>query len=188
MSVDLPDRGPDGRARGLHARSAIDEQTAALASPLARETGERLSLLCFRVAGERFALPAADVQRVFEVQPVRRVPHRRRPAFRGLVAHEGEILLLGSLERLLELGPPAEARAPANARMVLVGPPARGWVFEAESVEGVVQVAEPQLRAAPATLRRGAGTATRRIVHIDGLDTALLESDSLLSGWEAAAR
>lgn len=187
MSIDPPDRGPNDPARGQLARGAIDEQTAALASPLARETGARRSLLCFRVAGERFALPAADVQRVFEVQPVRRVPHRRRPGFRGLVAHEGEILLLGSLERLLDLGPPGEARVPANARMVLAGPPGRGWVFEVDSVDGVVQVAEPQLRPAPATLRRGAGTATRRIVQIDGADTALLECDSLLSGWEAAS-
>ena len=115
------------------------------------------------------------------------MPHRRRPGFRGLVAHEGEILLLGSLERLLDLGPPGEARVPANARMVLAGPPGRGWVFEVDSVDGVVQVAEPQLRPAPATLRRGAGTATRRIVQIDGVDTALLECDSLLSGWEAAS-
>lgn len=165
---------------------AIDEQTLSLAAPLARDPGAQVSLLCFRAAGERFAVPASDVQRVFEVQPVRRVPHRKRAAFRGLVAHEGEILLVGSLEKLLDLAGDAAA-AGTLSRMILIGSPGRGWAFQTDAVDGVVQVPESSLQAAPSTLRRGLGTATRMLVEISGHRTAVLDSATLVAGWEAAA-
>jgi chemotaxis signal transduction protein len=165
---------------------AIEEQTRALAAPLAGAPGAQVSLLCFRMGEERFALPAACVQRVFEVQTVRRVPHRQRPAFRGLVAHEGEILLLGSLERLLDLAPHDSATA-AAPRMILIGAHGQGWAFQVDAVDGVFQVPQAELRPAPATLRRGLGTATRMLATIDGHGTALLDPESLVKGWEGAA-
>ena len=173
-------------ARASLSRIAVEEQTLALAAPLARSPGAQVSLLCFRAAGERFAVPAAEVQRVFEVQPVRRVPHRKRAAFRGLVAHEGEILMLGSLEKLLELSGNSGTEGTLS-RMILIGQPGRGWVFQVEAVDGVVRVPESALQAAPSTLRRGLGTATRMIVDIGGNRTALLDSATLILGWEAAA-
>jgi chemotaxis signal transduction protein len=166
--------------------ATIEEQTAALAAPLAREPGEQLSLLCFRCAGERFAVPAEEVQRVFESLPVRRVPHRGRPAFRGLVAHEGEILLVGSLERLLDLAPVTPPPSP-GARMIVIGPEHHGWAFQADAVDGVVRLPEAALAPAPATLRRGLGTATRLLARIDDAQAAVLHVDALLSGWEGAA-
>ena len=166
--------------------ATIAEQTAALAAPIAASTGPLVPLLVFHAAGERFALPAASVQRVFEVRPVRRVPHRRRAAFRGLVAHEGEILLLGSLERLLDLQAGACTDS-ARARMVLVGPAGRGWAFEVQAVEGVVQVRPEDIRPAPGTVARGLGAATRALACLDGGDAAVLDADALRAGWEAAS-
>jgi len=177
---------PDLPARTRLSDAAIEEQTAALAAPLAGDPGVQRSLLCFRCAGERFAIPAQDVQRVFESTPVRRVPHRDRPAFRGLVAHEGELLLVGSLERLLDLGTATPPPAP-NARMIVVGPEHHGWAFQADAVDGVVRVSEADLLPAPATLRRGLGTATRLLARIDGEQAAVLHTESLLRGWEGAA-
>jgi chemotaxis signal transduction protein len=177
---------PDLPARARLTESALEEQTAALAAPLAQDPGVQRSLLCFRCANERFAVPAQDVQRVFESLPVRRVPHRDQPAFRGLVAHEGELLLLGSLERLLDLGPATPPPSP-TARMIVIGPELRGWVFQADAVDGVVRVSESDLVPAPATLRRGLGTATRVLARIDGEQTAVLDAESLIQGWEGAA-
>lgn len=165
---------------------AIAEQTAALAAPLERATGALVPLLVFRAAGERFALPAESVERVFELRPVRRIPHRQRAAFRGMVAHEGEILLVGSLERLLDL----QAEQPTDAskaRMVLIGPAGRGWAFEVASVDGVVQVKASDLRPAPGTVARGLGAATRALARLEAGDAAVLDPDTLRTGWEAAA-
>ena len=165
---------------------AIAEQTASLAAPLERIEGALVPLLVFCAAGERFALPAASVERVFELSTVRRIPHRQRAAFRGMVAHEGEILLVGSLERLLDLQ--AEQAADASkARMVLIGPAGRGWAFEVQAVDGVVQVKSSDMRPAPGTVSRGLGAATRALARIDGLDAAVLDPETLRTGWEAAA-
>jgi len=169
------------------ADSAVAEQTMALAAPLDRNQGSTIPLLCFRVAGERFALPAASVERVFLVAAVRRIPHRKRAAFRGMVAHEGEILLLGSFERLLDLPTTVTANA-HEARMVLLGPAGRGWVFEANSVDGVMQVKKSDLRPAPGTVSRGMGSATRFLVSLRDGDASLLDPETLITGWEAAAQ
>lgn len=182
MSASTPDLPARARLRD----AAIAEQTEALAAPLALDAGPQISLLLFRCAGERFAVPARDVQRVFEAKPVRRVPHRARAAFRGLVAHEGEILLVGSLERLLDLAT-GTAGALTSARMIVLGPEPHGWAFQADAVDGVVRVAESELGAAPATLRRGLGTATRLLARIDGEQVAVLHTEALLRGWEGAA-
>ena len=168
----------------------LRERAKALAAPMDADSGPRMPLLCFRAAGERFALPAACIERVFEPQPVRRVPHRDRPAFRGLVAHEGEILPLGSLERLLDL-PRNEASTSTTGvrRMLLLGPAGRGWAFEADSVEGVMPVPEGDLRPAPVTLVRGLGSATRLLARLpDGGEAAVLDPEVLRTGWEEAAR
>lgn len=166
-------------------QQAIEEQTRAIAAPLQRAVGDSLALLCFRVAEERFALPATSVERVFAVPPIRRIPHRSRPAFRGMIAHEGEILLVGSIERLLNLSGGAHAD-PAQARMVLLGPAGRGWAFEVNSVEGVVHVQAADTRSAPLTLTRGLGTATRRLVPLPDGEACLLDPDALRRGWEAS--
>lgn len=166
--------------------AAIAEQTAALAAPIERASGALVPLLVFRAAGERFALPAESVERVFEVRTVRRIPHRQRAAFRGMVAHEGEILLVGSLERLLDLQS-EQATDAAKARMVLIGPAGRGWAFEVQAVDGVVQVKSGDLRAAPGTVTKGLGAATRALARLEGGDAAVLDPDTLRTGWEAAA-
>jgi len=177
---------PGVPARARLSESALEAQTAALAAPLSQNPGAQQPLLCFRCAGERFAVPAQEVQRVFDALPVRRVPHRDRPAFRGLVAHEGELLLVGSLERLLDLGPATPPPAP-SARMIVVGPEHHGWAFQVDAVDGVVRMAASELAPAPTTLRRGLGTATRLLARIEGEQVAVLHTEVLLRGWEGAA-
>ena len=190
--MNLPDRPLDPPLERLAGATLSDAELEAnqrtLAAPAPSETGARVTLLCFRAAGERFALPAACVDRVFAPQCVRRVPHRRHAAFRGLVAHEGEILPLGSLERLLNL-PPSDAAHASNARMLAIGPAGRAWAFQVPAVDGVVSVAEHELRPAPVTVARGLGSATRLLARLpDGEEAAVLDPESLRSGWEAASR
>jgi chemotaxis-related protein WspD len=193
--MSLPDRANADHAAMLARLSQVAlsdadlrANEAELATPLESAGGARVTLLCFRAAGERFALPASCVERVFAPQPARRVPHRRHAAFRGLVAHEGELLPLGSIERLLDL-PPSSAPTNGTARMLAIGPAGRAWAFEAQSVDGVVSVPEGDLRAAPVTVAKGLGSATRLLARLpDGEEAAVLDPDSLCAGWEAASR
>lgn len=179
-------RTPEFPVRARLQTATVSEQTKALAAPLEREPGPHVSLLLFRCAGERFAVPAQEVQRVVAALPVRRVPRRAHAAFRGLVADEGEILLVGSLERLLDLGE-GSTDTTTNPRMIVLGPDQRAWAFQVDMIDGVAQVAESELRPAPATLRRGLGTATRLLARIKGEPVAVLQPEALRRGWEGAA-
>jgi chemotaxis signal transduction protein len=165
---------------------ALDAQTAALAAPIVPADGDPLALLVFHVGGERFGLPAASVERIFMPAPVRRVPHRSHPAFRGLIAHEGEIVLAASIERLLDLQPRSETSLPWR-RFIMLGPAGRGWAFEVDRVEGVLTVSRGALRPAPMTIARGKGTASRMLAVVDGGEVALLDPEALRAGWEVAA-
>lgn len=166
--------------------AAIDEQTAALAAPADALSGPQVSLLLFRAAGERFALPATSIERVIPIVPVRRVPHRNRPAFRGLLAHEGEIVPTGSLERLLDLGASEPGEA-SNPRFVVLGPAGRAWAFQVDAVDGVFSVPQEAMRPAATTVARAMGSASRLLACVNGAEVAVLDPSVLRTGWEAAA-
>lgn len=182
-----PDHGPLDRVAvpRLLSEAAIDEQTNALAAAIEAPGSGLTWLLVFRAAGERMAIAAPCIERVMMPAPLRRVPHRTHPAFRGLVATEGEIVPAGSLERLLDL--PQGPRPADTARLVLLGPAGRAWAFEVDAVEGVHGVLERQIRPAPCTVSRGRGSACRFLASLDGGDVCVLDAEVLRSGWEASA-
>jgi chemotaxis-related protein WspD len=182
----LPEPAASARADALPS-DALLEQTRALAAPIGDAQEAIISLLCFRLGEERFGLPAESVERTFAQVPVRTVPHRRHPAFRGLVAHEGEILLMASLERLLDL-PSSEERSPEHARVVVLGPAGRGWAFDVDAIEGVIQARAGELRAAPATVTRGRGSAARSLLVRDQQAWTVLDPQALRNGLEDCAR
>lgn len=182
-----PSRSTDmERPRRSLPDDALDAQTAALAAPIAPAEGDPLPLVVFRVAGERFALPAGSVERIFMPAPVRRVPHRNHPAFRGLVGHEGEIVLAASIEKLLDLERGSDPAGPGR-RFILLGPAGRGWAFEVDMVEGMVTVSRSALRPAPLTVAQGKGTASRMLAVVDGGEVSLLDPEALRAGWEVTA-
>jgi len=170
------------QARPL-SEATIEEQTAALAAAIAPPLTGTVPLLVFRRGGERFAVPATSVHRIVPPLPVRRVPHRGSPAFRGLVAHEGEIIPAGSLERLLEL--PESDTVPR--RMVLIGPAGRTWAFAVDAVDGVHEVPERELRPAPVTVSKARGGACRAVASVEGHQVSVLDASSLCRGWEEAS-
>jgi hypothetical protein len=51
----------------------------------------------------------------------------------------------------------------------------------------VAQVRKSDLRAAPGTVTRGLGSATRSLVSLPDGEASLLDPDTLRKGWEASA-
>ena len=76
------------------------------------------TVLVFRVAVEWFAIDARSVRTVAPRSTVRRMPHRRDPAFLGLIAVRGELIPCISLGTLLSL--PAAPSAPVAGERRLV--------------------------------------------------------------------
>jgi chemotaxis-related protein WspD len=80
---------------------------------------------------------------------VHRVPHRTNAVFRGIANHEGELLLVVSLEAALGL-PPHER--PERRVLVVLGTGRDRWAFEADMIEGVLDVPANAFRAPPVTV------------------------------------
>lgn len=163
-------------------------QTRDAALPLAEETGSRKSVLLVEVAGERLALPASFVRRVFAVAAVHRVPHRSNRVLRGLCNLGGRLVLSGSLEALLDLAPSGDGEAAGDARRtLLVGDEAAAWAVEVTRVVGVVRIDPAAMTEPPATVEAARDRFTHRLL-VDPLAgesshrIALLDGDRVLAG------
>jgi chemotaxis signal transduction protein len=127
----------------------LDRATAELAAPLEARSRARRSLLAFRRGAELFGVPAVDAAKVVPATQVHRVPHRTNAVFRGIANHEGELLLVVSLEAALGL-PPHEL--PERRVLVVLGTGRDRWAFEADMIEGVLDVPANAFRAPPVTV------------------------------------
>ena len=144
-----------------------------LAQERAQSLREEDTILLFRIGGERFALPANSVLNVFPCTPVRKVPHRTRPPFRGLCCHEGAILLTGLLHVVLDMDMDKNANAKLR-RMIVIGSEDASWAFEVDAVDCIRKVDPSKFRNAPATIPKNASSCTNCIIPMDDGDAMLL--------------
>ncbi|MFO0963360.1 MAG: chemotaxis protein CheW [Phycisphaerales bacterium] len=161
----------------------LDRATAELAAPLEARSRARQSLLVFRRGGELLAVPAAEAAKVVPPQRPHRVPHRSNAIFRGIVNHDGEILLCTALEAALDL--PA-ADSPPQAKLVVVGTARDRWAFEVDAVEGVVDVAQTAMRDAPVTVTAARSGCARRLARVPMGEAAVLELPLLFAIFRGA--
>jgi chemotaxis signal transduction protein len=136
------------------------------------------SLLAFRAGGEILALQAEEIAKVVFCSVIYRVLHRGYAVFRGIVNHDGELLLCMSIEAALGLAAPADA---APRAMVVAEAGRERWAFPVDSVIGVTDVEAASLRQPPLTVsaaRTGCARALFRIAEGEGvlLDVAMLAS------------
>ncbi len=159
---------PDQVTRILRARAR------ALAKPLeaAPTPAERLELLVFRLAGERYGI---EMARVLEVLPLRDlVPVPGTPAFvLGVVNHRGRILPVLELRRLFDL---AGQEVAEGSRVVAVEAGGMTFGVFAEAVIGTVTVGANEVAPPPVIL-----TADRQafLRGVTGEMVAMLDLEAL---------
>jgi chemotaxis-related protein WspD len=170
----------------------LHEVTERVAQPRSQATRQLASVLLFRLGDEQLAVPATDVARVAPVSVVRRIPHRGNRILRGFCNLDGELVLCGSLEVLLDLPgrQPASATA-SNAldakRMVALGPEAKRWVVEVDCVLGLQYFETALCKPPPITVRQAMRCFAASILPGRGSEVAtLLDVPQVLSGFEAA--
>jgi len=163
--------------------SDLDRNTEALARVPAAASSAGDSLLLFDRCGEAFALPATSVTRVFPPCPVHRIPHRPGPIFRGIASERGELRLVASLEALLELPPSAVPIEQAKRRMLLVDVDGEAWLFEADSVVGVVRSVRTAWIEPPPTITHRRGRTTSFLVPIGSRRAALLDPSRVVAAF-----
>lgn len=154
----------------------LEERTSVMAQPKETADTGTLSVLAFRLAGERFALRTLFFSEVADASPVHSLPLRTNRIFRGLANMGGELLLCVSLTDLLDLT--GLSRWP-ESRMVVVSREAQRFTFPVEEVLGVHRIVPEALTDVPATLSRSARSLTRAIFLLDGHHVGLLDEERL---------
>ena len=161
----------------------LDRATAALAAPLEERSRARVSLLTVRAGGEVLAIAAREAAKVVPPAPVHRVPHRSNSIFRGIANHDGELLLCMSIEHALGLPAPAKREGGA---LVVAELGRERWAFQVDTVFGVNDVDEGNLRAPPMTLSAAKSGCARALARIDEGEALVLDVPSLFSVFRGA--
>jgi len=178
-------------------RDALPERPATRRGAATRQDGEAqaeaastVSLLCFAVAGQSFAMDLQDVEAVFALpQDLAPLPGSRE-AVLGTCQHQDALLGVLSLARLLDL--PASAKARPMVVVVRVGTHRAGLVVE--RLTGVLRIAADRIDPVPAALAQGganngAETRIRAIARpATGPLVSLLAPDALLDDALTAQR
>lgn len=142
-----------------------------------------LSVVIFRLKGEWLALPTELFKEVTEMGRVHTLPHRSNQVLLGVVNIRGEIQLCVSLEGLLGINLPADAKQNINQRvqkrMVVVERDTHLWVFPVDEFEGVHQVHQAQLRNVPATVSQVKDTFTKAIISWQDKGVSYLDEELL---------
>jgi purine-binding chemotaxis protein CheW len=142
---------------------------------------ERVALLVMDLAGQRFALPADQVEEVLaRTAEVAAIPGAH-PSALGAMEHRGGVVPLFSLAGLLGLG---DARSCGRGQVIVVriGGGLVGLVVE--RVRAVLPVAHSRLEPVPGVLLRGASEAAIQAICRPGSGERLigvLDADHLLA-------
>ncbi|MFM7144170.1 MAG: chemotaxis protein CheW [Alphaproteobacteria bacterium] len=136
------------------------------------------AILLFRLRSEWFGLPADLATEVLEARPIRRVPHRSSPAFRGLVAAGGRLLPCCDPAAVFDV-PEADATSNPAGRLLVVALRGEPWVLLADEIAGLRVVEESAIRPAPSTVALAGGSATSGLVEWKGHRVSLLDERRL---------
>ena len=161
----------------------LDRATAGLALPLEERSRSRTSLLAVRAGGEILAVLATEAAKVVAPSAVHRVPHRSNAVFRGIVNHDGELLLCMSIEAALGLAVPD---AGAHRAFVVVELGRERWAFGVDGVIGVTDVDAGGLRQPPMTVTAAKSGCVRSLARIAEGEAVVLDVHSLCSVFRGA--
>lgn len=130
--------------------------------PSARAPEAKDRYVCFRLGGQEFALPIADVKETIRPRPI--TPVFRTPSFvLGLINLRGEIVAVLDLAQLLGL-PPSGATPDSRVLIVKRGPKA-GIVVD--SLSEVRTLRDGSIDPPPSTLAREVATYLKGVASFE---------------------
>ena len=170
---DLNDTDPD-RQEQILAERAVALARAVTPSERAVPSGDRIEVLVFQAAGERYAFETAHVAQVTPILPITAIPGV--PDFVvGIVAAQGDVLSVIDLRSLLDL--PLSNLTEPNAIILLRGETMEFGVL-AEAIAGVERYPRASLETELPTL------ANIEKTYLKGVTpdrTAILDAEQLLA-------
>lgn len=161
----------------------LNDRAAVMALPKETARLGTLSVMIFRLSGERFAIKTIFFQEAAELSLIHTLPLKVNRVFRGIVNINGELLLCLSVADLLELTSEQQdiSTPQAHERMLVVVREGQRLVFPVEQILGVHRIAPEDLKEVPATLSRNVRSLTRGIFLQNGRPVGLLDEERLFS-------
>lgn len=140
---------------------ALESGTAHSAARPPSADAHSESATVFRLGDEWFALPTLAIDEVTGMRPIHSLPHRRSSSLLGLANVRGELVLCLSITELL-VGKAASASA--QARLIVVRPPAGRLALPVDEVLHVHHYARSELQPLPTTLARSPSRFTQALL------------------------
>ena len=117
-------------------------------------TPAKTSAVIFRISGEWLGMPTQAFQEIAERRAMHSLPHRRRGVVLGIVNVRGELLICGSLGKLLGLESTAMVKRQLAVfdRLLVAEWNGQRFAFPVDEVHGVFRFHSADLRDVPATV------------------------------------
>ncbi len=158
----------------------IDEWTEKLTKGKKELADSYQSLVVFKINGELLAMPSSGFQEIISVRQVHTVPFRSDKVFRGLVNVNGELLLCINSAGFFGFNNIPEEKNPNPVMAVLKNDQER-YVFEVDSIVGVVQIYPASITNAPSTVGKSPKAFTRGIFKLKENDVGIIDEVKLFS-------
>jgi chemotaxis-related protein WspD len=166
-----------------------EEWAERLAATVEDDTGERESVLIFRIADEWLAMNVHSLVEVATPKAVHRVPHRAG-ILAGLVNVRGELHLCIHLAKVLGIDDRREAPAKPDpqARLLLIRRDTERWVLPVDAVDRVRRIKASEIQRPPATVVRALAHLARGVFHRDDRAIGLIDEPRLFEALRSKLR
>lgn len=192
---DIPEARQDNAAFGLLNRPITAEEIAHNTAQIGRAQDAEIrhpatAVICL-IGDEKLALRSTTVARVHKLVATHRVPHRTTETICGLCNIDGQLVLCASLASLLQIPPPLASpggEAQTGARLVMIGDAPDQWAFPVDAVCGVSGFDPGSVQTLPLTVEQSITHYSAGIIHVDGGQATLLDTERLIRGFQAALK
>ena len=149
------------------------------------------SVAVFRINDEYFGLESKYFQGVFDVRPIRKLPHRTNNTFLGLSVVHGKIVPCISLSTLMgiaESNGQTENKTNIFKRFVFISREQEQFVIPVDEMSGIFRYESRHTQPVPDTVAKSSTTYTRAVINRNDLYIGLLEPDLFFNALQRSLK
>jgi chemotaxis-related protein WspD len=144
------------------------------------------SVIIFRIADQRMAMPVKIVKDVRSDVPVRRIPHRSNDRLRGLVNIQGVLRLCVSIHAFMGLSPDRDESSVNH--MIMIEKGTQNWVFAVDELQGLHHIDLDEMQNTPVQAAKALDPITKGLFHWQGEAIGVVDEDAIFSIFARSLR
>ncbi len=150
------------------------------------ESIQQESVIVFRIAEQRLAMPVTIVKDVRDQVPVRLIPHRSNERLRGLVNIRGELRLCVSLHAFMGLSP--DDNSSPTMHMIMIEKDESNWVFGVDELYGLHHFNADEVQNTPVQAAKTVDPITMGVIKQDEEVIGLVDKNAIFKVFEGSLR